>query len=51
MNIFTTIQNETARVRQNIALIDAGEQITYEQLLISAERLSSEFSGYGVKRF
>jgi len=51
MNIFTTIKNETARVRRNIALIDAGEQLTYEQLLHAAELISSELSGQGVKRF
>jgi len=51
MNIFATIQKETAQLGQNIALIDGGDQITYEQLLASAARLSSEFSVNGVKRF
>jgi long-chain acyl-CoA synthetase len=51
MNVFTTIQKETAAVRQNIALIDSGEEITYGQLLASAERLSSELSSQGVARF
>jgi long-chain acyl-CoA synthetase len=51
MNIFTTIKDETAQVRHNIALIDAGEQVTYEQLLHAAEIVSSELSRQGVNRF
>jgi len=51
MNIFKTIKDETAEVRQNIALIDAAEQITYDQLLDSAEKLSSALSDRGIKRF
>jgi long-chain acyl-CoA synthetase len=51
MNIFAIIKSETAHVRQNIALIDAGEQITYDQLLSAAASLSTEISGHGVNRF
>jgi long-chain acyl-CoA synthetase len=51
MNIFKIIQKESAGLRQKIALIDSGEQITYEQLLTSVERLSSALTEHGVKSF
>ncbi|HXC92905.1 MAG TPA: class I adenylate-forming enzyme family protein, partial [Geobacteraceae bacterium] len=51
MNIFATIKDETAQLLHNIALIDAGDQVTYEQLLHASELVSSELSRQGVNRF
>ncbi len=49
--IFSVIEAETASLRQKTAIIDAGERITYGELLAAAGMIAAELGRRGVDRF
>jgi len=51
MNIFTVIREETAAQQGRTAIIDAGERITYGELLQGALLLAEHLRRQGVERF